>query len=287
LYFTVSDNAPFSVFTVVASTSNTNLVSSANLVVDQDVTANGLNWFLEVMPATNQVGTTTITLTAMNDAGLTTTNSIVVTVEVPLALDGPVFPDTNVTSWATGGEGQWFGQTNVSHAGVPAAQSGSITNNEDSWLQAVVNGPGLLTFWWKVSSETNSGFLTFYSDTNQEAQISGEVDWQMQIYGLSPGLHTLGWHYAKEPYGNGGMDAGWVAQVSFAPASWLQVTGSSTNGQFTLNLWLQPGKVYGVLYSTNLADWSSLGTVTATNRFVDSTASPGVRFYRLQELPGG
>ena len=167
LYFGVSDNSPSSDFTVVASAMDTNLIPSANLVVDLDVTLNGPNWFLGVTPASNQVGTTTITLTAMNDAGLTTTTSIVVTVEAPMPLDGPVFPDTNLTSWVTGGAGLWFGQANVSHAGFPAAQSGSITNSEDSWLQAAVNGPGLLTFWWKVSSETNYDFLTFYIGTNE------------------------------------------------------------------------------------------------------------------------
>jgi hypothetical protein len=252
--------------------------------VGQDV--NGIDWFLNVTSASNQVGTTTITLTAMNDAGLITNASIVVTVDFPLPLDGSVFLDTNLTSWATGGEAQWFGQTNVSPAGVAAAQSGSITNNGDSWLQSAVNGPGILTFWWKVSSETNYDFLTFYIDTNEEAQISGEVDWQKQVCGLSPGLHTLLWDYSRVPDTSGGMNAGWVAQVSFVPASWLEVAGSPTNGECTLKLWLQPGKIYGVLYSTNLTDWSFLGTVTATNQFIDSTARPGMRFYRLQELPG-
>ena len=92
------------IYRFVASASNTNLIPNANLVVGQVVTPDGIDWFLNVTPASNQVGTTTITLTAMNDAGLSTNESIVVTVDLPLPLDGPVFPDTNLTSWVTGGE---------------------------------------------------------------------------------------------------------------------------------------------------------------------------------------
>ena len=57
LYFHVSDNAPSSNFSVVASASNTNLIPGANLVVGQDTNTvgavNGLDWFLKVTPASN------------------------------------------------------------------------------------------------------------------------------------------------------------------------------------------------------------------------------------------
>jgi hypothetical protein len=229
----------------------------------------------------------------MNDAGLTATTSSVVTVEAPMALDGPVFPDTNLTSWVNGGAGLWFGQAEVSHAGLPAAQSGSITNSEDSWLQAAVNGPGLLTFWWKVSSETNYDFLTFYIGTNKEAQISGEVDWKVQNYGIPPGLHTLLWDYSKDPNKNMGMDAGWVAQVSFVPVSWLQTVGSAASGPFCFTLYGVPGSAYQILASTNIVNWVTQATVVipATNTsgtmmYTDSVSTIFPRrFYRAQQQP--
>lgn len=291
LYFSVSDNAPWSDLSVVASASNTNLTPGANLVVGQDT--NRIDWFLNVTPGSNQVGTTTITLTAMNDAGLSTIASTVVTVDLPLPLDGPVFPVTNVTSWATGSEAPWFGQATVLYAGAPVAQSGGITNYGDSWLQAVVNGPGLLTFWWKVSSETNYDMLTFSLDTKEQAQISGEVDWQMQVFGLSPGLHTLMWDYSKDQDASRGMDAGWVAQVGFVPVSWLQPAASAAGGQFRLTLYGVPGSAYRILASTNLVNWLTQATVTiqATNTSGTvlytnslSTSFPK-RFYRAQQLP--
>jgi Leucine-rich repeat (LRR) protein len=293
LYFRVSDNAPSGDLSVAASASNSNLIPGANLVVGQVLTPSGVDWFLQVTPASNQVGTTTITLTAMNDAGLSTNVSIVVAVDQPLPLDGPVFPDTNLTSWVTGGEAPWFGQANASHAGVLAAQSGSITNSGDSWLQAAVNGPGFLTFWWKVSSETNFDFLKFYIETNEQARISGEVDWQKQVYVLSPGLHTLSWDYSKDPDFSRGMDAGWVAQVSFVPMSWLQAVGASVSGQFRFILYGAPGNTYQILASSNLVNWVTQATVLipATNtsgtvQYTDSLATNFPRrFYRAQQQP--
>jgi Leucine-rich repeat (LRR) protein len=291
LYFTVSDNAPFGNFSVVASASNTNLIPGANLVVGQDV--NDIDWFLNLTSASNEVGTTTITLTAMNDAGLSTNASILVTVDLPLPFDGPVFSDTNFTSWATGGDAQWFGQTNVSPADAFAAQSGSVTNNGYSSLEAAVNGPGLLTFWWKVSSQTNYGFLTFYVDTNEQALITGEVDWQEQVYELSPGLHTLWWSYWKSANTSWGMDAGWVAQVSFVPVSWLQAAGASVSGQFCFTLYGVPGSAYQILTSTNLVNWETQGTITipatstsGTVLYIDSLSTNfPMRFYRAQQQP--
>ena len=290
LYFGVSDNAASADFSVTASSSNTNLIPDANLAVVQVGTPYGADWFLLVTPATNQGGTTTITLAAINDAGLSTNVSILVTVDAPLPLAGDVFPDTNLTSWVSGGDVPWFGQTNVALGVVAAAQSGSSTNNGDSWLQAAVVGPGILTFWWKVSSETNYDFLRFYVDANEEAEISGEVDWQKQTYNFAPGVYALLWDYSKDTDTSRGIDAGWVAQVSFLPASWLQVAGGPTNGECGLDLWLPPGEACEVQYSTNLADWSSLGTVTntntatATNRFTDTNAVPSSRFYRIKTL---
>ncbi len=290
LYFLVLDDVSSSDLSVGATASNAEMIPGENLVVGQVANQYGTDWFLQVATASNQVGTTTISVTATNDAGLSTTSSIKVAVHLVLPLDGSVFPDTNVTSWVTGGDASWFGQANVSLPGVLAAQSGSTTNNGDSWLQSVVNGPGMLTFWWKVSSETNFDFLKFYIDTNEQSRISGEVDWQKQTFGLSPGPHTLLWHYSKDLDVSSGMDAGWVAQVSFAPASWLEVAAAQHNGGCTLILYGQTGKHYRVLVSTNLINWDALGEVTATNsvmEFIDSTAGPAARFYRLQELPAG
>ena len=57
--------------------------------------------------------------------------------------------------WSTIGTPAWFGQRLVSHDGADAAQSGTISDSAAVTAVSVITGPGTLSWWWKVSSETN------------------------------------------------------------------------------------------------------------------------------------
>ena len=72
-------------------------------------------------------------------------------------MDLPQALDVEGLAWQSGGSTVWYGQTEVTHDGVDAASSGSITNEQESWVQTTVMGPGVLRFWWKVSSENEKG----------------------------------------------------------------------------------------------------------------------------------
>jgi hypothetical protein len=152
--------------------------------------------------------------------------SFAVTRDAPLTLAGALNA-TNLT-WTTGGSAGWSGQTSITHDGVAAAQSGRIGNNQESWIQTTVNGPGTLTFWWKVSSDDFSyppgnyygDYLRFYvNGILQSGSISGEVNWQQKNWTLPAGTCTLRWSYVKDFDDALGStyDAGWVDQVSFIP----------------------------------------------------------------------
>jgi len=81
-----------------------------------------------------------------------------------------------------------------------------------------VTGPGQLSFWWKISSEQNYDYLRFYLDAQEQPQkISGTVDWQLVSMLVGNGAHSLRWAYTKDVNVAGGMDAGWVDEVSFVP----------------------------------------------------------------------
>ena len=123
---------------------------------------------------------------------------------------------TNLT-WATGGDGAWFEENNLTHGLPYAVRSGFITDSQSSWISAVAVGPGLLSFWWKVSSELDYDYLTCSIDGVAIVAISGEVDWQTRSLGLQPGTHTVQWTYTKDPAVSTGQDAGWLGGVSFAP----------------------------------------------------------------------
>src|SRR5262249_33641526 len=101
--------------------------------------------------------------------------------------------DTTGLTWTTSGDANWFGQPQISHDGVDAAQSGAITHNQQSTLQTTISGPGNLSFWWKVSSETFWDTLVFNVNGVESARISGEINWQQRVFSIPSGSQTLQW----------------------------------------------------------------------------------------------
>ena len=123
--------------------------------------------------------------------------------------------DNTQLTWTTGGNVNWFGQTSVYYNGGDAAQSGAITHNQVSYVQTTVTGPGTLSFYWKVSSESNYDYLIFYIDGTEQTKISGEVSWTQKTYTIASGTHTLQWKYSKDGSVSSGSDAGWLDKVEF------------------------------------------------------------------------
>lgn len=133
------------------------------------------------------------------------------------ALFGQSFPPTALdtahagfSSWLHGGHANWFSQSVTSTDAFAAWQSGQVGNNQISWFQTTVSGPGQLGFFWKVSSENGYDFLSFHLDDELQEAISGEVDWQWKTIAVPSGLHRLTWVYSKDIDLASGADAGWV-----------------------------------------------------------------------------
>ncbi len=121
-------------------------------------------------------------------------------------------------SWTTGGDAEWFAQTNMTReADSCAAQSGAIDHDELSYLQTEVSGGGMVSFYWKVSSEAGWDELSFYINGHLEEYISGEVDWEQRQYDLAGGVSTLAWVYAKDDVDSAGADTGWMTDFHFQP----------------------------------------------------------------------
>ena len=137
------------------------------------------------------------------------------TVTSPTIPLGNALNATNL-SWTTGGDASWFVETTNTHDNVSAAQSGTIGDNQESWTQTTVTGPGTLSFWWNVSSEGGSDYLEFLIDGNWQNDITGEQGWEQRTYPIGPGSHTLLWRYYKNGSGSSGSDAGFLDEVSFA-----------------------------------------------------------------------
>ena len=131
--------------------------------------------------------------------------------------------DTTNLSWTTSGSATsvqpWVGQSVTTHDGVDAARSGLVPDNEYGSLLTTVSGPGALSFWWKVSSESGNDQLRLYINGSQQTSISGEVDWQWRVLNIASGSQTVEWRYRKNSSVTAGQDRGWVDQVLYLPNS--------------------------------------------------------------------
>jgi hypothetical protein len=122
-----------------------------------------------------------------------------------------------ILNLTTGGEAEWLLQTDKTFFDGDALKSGDVGDNQESFLQAVVDGAGTISFYWKVYSETDFDFLEFYIDGVLQDQISGLVDWHQMVYKIiEPGTHTLELRYIKDDSVSEGDDCGWVDRVGWS-----------------------------------------------------------------------
>jgi hypothetical protein len=195
------------------------------------------------------------------------------TVNVQTAHDLPPAVNTTNLDWITAGDASWYTQTNVTRDGL-AAQSGAITNGQISTMQTTLLGPAEVTFWWKVSSETNHDLLFLTANGSTQAVISGEVNWQQRTIYLGAGMQVLQWSYAKDASGNGGLDTGWVDQVSWVPGSFPPsgtvqppkvVTGIGSTATFSVITGGTPPLRYQWLFNGNVLPGATNAVLVVPN----------------------
>lgn len=136
-------------------------------------------------------------------------------------------------NWTTGGDQNggkstgWISETGITHDGSDSAQSGFINDNQMTWIQTTVTGPGTISFWWKVSSEFDKDKLGFYVDAINQTSLSGLVDWNQFSCKIGNGVHTLTWAYVKDGSGFDGNDTAWLDNVKWVLDDITPPTASS------------------------------------------------------------
>lgn len=120
-------------------------------------------------------------------------------------------------TWSTGGDAPWFAQGETFVDGTEAAQSGPVSDEQSSWLETTLEGPGTLEFSWKVSSEWHYDTLDFSINGSSRIRTSGEEDWDVRSVTLPPGTHDLRWTFRKNASLSHGDDAAWLDQVVWYP----------------------------------------------------------------------
>lgn len=140
-------------------------------------------------------------------SGATIARSVILSInDLSEAVDEPLLTFTS-------GIPTWFTQNVVTRDGVDAAQAGSITHSQNSYMELTLTGPEFVSFHWKVSSESSFDYLRFLDNGAQQLQISGEVDWTQVNYNVPAGTHTLRWEYSKDGSVDTGSDTGWVDEM--------------------------------------------------------------------------
>ncbi len=177
--------------------------------------------------------------------------------------------DATTSPWRTGGNVPWLPQTISTHDGFDAAQSGGIQDEEMSWIETDVFGPGTLTFWWRTSCEFYWDRLRMSVNAHKRDRLlSGETfSWQQGVLQIpSIGLHTIRWEYTKDFSVSAASDTVWLDEVSWTPNTsdtdndglydWQEtVTGtSSTNSDSSLHI---DSVLSGTLDNTMILQWPS------------------------------
>ena len=107
----------------------------------------------------------------------------------------------------------WGVETNITHDGISAVQSGPVINSQQTWLETTVRGPGALAFWWKVSSQANGDRFYFITNGVTVTNISGNIDWQQVNFSVAPGINVLRWNFVEDSSIHSGTNAAWLDQV--------------------------------------------------------------------------
>ncbi len=196
-----------------------------------------------------------------------------------------------ITNGTNVGAAPWFTQTNVVKSGAWAARSGPISHNQHSSLILTAKfREGLISFWYKVSSEPGFDKLTFLVDGVPVMTASGEVDWTRFVYNLTAGVHTLEWRYSKDAAHSGGLDAAFIDNLDLpfelptnqsTPARLY--LGWSGEKIFYLEVAGQAGQRYIIQRSDDLQTWVNISTNvlgTGPIRLVVPEPTSSMQFYR-------
>ena len=172
-------------------------------------------------------------LTVTTDTGLTV-ESPMIGVGLMEYEAGPVLDNRNL-DWYSGGDLNWFGTQMSDAVRGNALQSGPIMDFQDSVVQTYVEGPGILKFNWRASSEQYYDYLFLIVDGEIRAALSGDTGWMTDELYLGPDKHSVAWAYVKDEYFSDYQDSAWLDNVSWSESD-AQEENIASNGRFNRSL---------------------------------------------------
>ena len=139
--------------------------------------------------------------------------------------------DFTAYDWTLPSEQNWYIVSDQVYEGSYSARSGAIAESSSTSLrlQVEVLASGELSFYKKVSTETDYDVFSFLIDNVVVGEWSGTVDWSKSSFEISQGTHVLEWKYAKDYSMSGGSDCCWIDYISFPPVKSVNVLDGVEN----------------------------------------------------------
>ena len=266
----------------------------------------GLQWSYAGNPLVGATGTTlrlrridyetagSYVLTATNFVGTSrfTNHLTVVAQRIGEAVEAP-----ELAWFSTAGassSNSWKLTTDQTWDGVDSLVTGPLGPAESSTVSAMIEGPGLLRFIWRLNGSVPFSSLRFTNDFNRIEQVRMLYGWDEVSVSVPAGSQIVSWILTTPADPMLAGISGWLDNVRYySTASPPKINpyfaGIQTNGAYGFRLTGIPGAVTGVEASTNLVDWESLGlftNVTGQSFFNDpSNTNRPARFYRLKQIP--
>jgi len=121
--------------------------------------------------------------------------------------------------WTFAGEANWEITDVGPYEGIYCSKSSTISDSQTAELviDVITTADDEISFFRKVSSESNYDKLQFYIDATMQEEWSGTVDWSEVSYPVTTGAHTFKWVYLKDGSVSSGADCAWVDYIIFPP----------------------------------------------------------------------
>lgn len=134
------------------------------------------------------------------------------------SLDPGTAVGTTSLSWLTSSTHPWAVNVAVYDAGAESLSSASIGDNQTSWLETSVTGPGRVVFRWALSSESSYDLLRFSVNDAVQSEPNGFIPWEEVTYAIAEaGEQKLRWTYIKDESVSVGLDRAYLDQVLWIP----------------------------------------------------------------------
>jgi len=125
--------------------------------------------------------------------------------------------DFSLFNWQMGTFG-WVIDSVNAYEGDYCAKSATITHNQTASLSVTMDvaTDGEISFYKRVSSESNYDYLRFYINNQEQDEWAGTIAWSQETYPVSAGTNVeFKWTYQKDSSVSTGSDCGWIDEIIF------------------------------------------------------------------------